>query len=115
MAKGFDTLDDGEKPNVLYRMITALYEVVPAALSEIRDAVAGAVETAREARSIAEAARVAAVEARDTAQLVLDRVNAMAIGNVDVAALAAALAPLLPSVAEVADAVVDEEASRLSD
>lgn len=101
------------------------YGSVPAKLSEIHSTAVGATNTAEDARNIAEAARVAAEEAkvaataaRDIAQQILDRVAALALGNVDVAALAAALAtmlpvPVVPSAAEVADAVVDEEAARL--
>jgi len=68
----------------------------------------------------AEESRVAAMAARDLAQQTLDRVLAMEIGNVDVGALAIALAsvlpvPVVPSAAEVADAVADEEASRLAE
>lgn len=103
------------------------YGSVPGKLSEIHAAAASAVGTAGEARGIAEAARVAAEEARaasvaarEVAQQVLDRIASLSMGGVDVVALAAALAPMLPvpvvpSAAEVADAVVDEEASRLAD
>lgn len=102
------------------------YGAVPGKLSEIHSTAVGAANTAGDARNIAEAARVAAEEAkvaataaRDLAQQTLDRVSALALGNVDVAALAAALAPMLPvpvvpSAAEVADAVADEEAARLA-
>lgn len=103
------------------------YGAVPGKLSQIHSTAVGAENTAVEARIVAEAARVAAeaarvaaTAARDLAQQTLDRVAAMAIGGVDVAALAAALAPMLPvpvvpSAAEVAEAVVDEEAARLAE
>lgn len=99
------------------------YGAVPGKLSQIHSTAVGAENTAGEALAVAEAARVAAEDARvaamaarDLAQQTLDRVAAMSIGAVDVAALAAALAPMLPvvpSAAEVAEAVVDEEAARL--
>lgn len=101
------------------------YGALPGKLSEIHSTAMGAASTAGDARNLAEAARVAAGEARvaaeaarDLAQQTLDRMSAL-VGGVDVAALAAALAPMLPamvvpSAAEVADAVVDEEAARLA-
>lgn len=58
----------------------------------------------------------AASEARDLARQVLDTVARISVGGVDPAALAAALAPHLPApptVAEIAKAVVDDEATRL--
>lgn len=99
------------------------YGSVPSKLTEIHATASGAVATASAAQTAAgqaltaaNEARAAAVEARDLARQVLDRVASLSVGGVDVAALAAALVPLLPvvpTVAEMAGAVVDETASRL--
>jgi lysozyme len=99
------------------------YGAVPGKLSEIHATAAGAVSTASaaqaaasEAQAAASEARAAAVEALGLVRQVLDKVAALSVGGLDVQALAAALAPLLPavpSVDEVADAVIDEAAARL--
>lgn len=93
------------------------YGALPPKLSEIHAAASSAVGTANEARNVAEQARVAAEQARDLVQKVLDKVNGLSLGGVDVVALAGALASLLPaapSSIEVADAVSDEVAERLA-
>jgi hypothetical protein len=62
-------------------------------------------------------ARATAIEARDLAQQILAAVGNLSIGGVDVAVLAAALAPLLPgapSADVVAAAVASEVAGRLA-
>lgn len=90
------------------------YGAVPGKLSEIHSTAVGAAGSAAEARTVAEAARVAAEAAKTICQEVLDKVSALSVGGVDPAVLAAALAPLLPTAATVADAVADEAASRLA-
>lgn len=92
------------------------YGAVPAKLGEIHGSAVEARAIAEQARGAAEEARATATEARDLVRQVLSKVEALSLGGVDVVALAAALVPLLPvapTAAEVADAVVDEEASRL--
>lgn len=100
------------------------YGAIPGILTEIRSVASGAVGAAGEARAVSDAARVAAEDAKKAAteavavaRQILDRVNSLSVGGVDVASLASALAPQLPappSAAEVADAVANEEASRLA-
>lgn len=89
------------------------YGAVPGKLDELHAGLRQAEADAAEARRVAEgvASAVAALQ---------EAVSRLSVGGVDVAALAAALVPLLPapvvpSVAEIADAVVDEEASRLGE
>ena len=99
------------------------YGAVPGKLSEIHSAASTATGTANNARDLAGAARdeaaaahAAATEARDLAQRTLDAIGQLSLGGIDPAALAAALAPRLPAVptvGEIAQAVNDDQATRL--
>lgn len=91
------------------------YGAVPGKLDAIHDTAASAQVTAGQALAVAAEAKIAAEEGRDVARQILDAVRALAVGGVDVASLAALLAPMLPIAADVATAVADEMASRLAE